>query len=56
MRKKGSSGIKNNLIEYYDLLAEDYNSRWVTLVDNQYKVIKLRRGVNFLFFLYVENL
>lgn len=47
MRKKYASKyyskVKNdlkNLIEYYDLLAEDYNSRWVTFVDNQYKVIK----------------
>jgi trans-aconitate methyltransferase len=40
MRKKGSPGTKNNIIEYYDLLAEDYNSRWVTFVDNQYKVMR----------------
>jgi len=28
------------IVEYYDLLAEDYDSRWVTFVDSQQKVIK----------------
>jgi len=40
MRGKQASKIQKQLVEYYDLLADDYNSRWVNFVDNQYKVIK----------------
>ncbi len=39
MAKKVVPNTKH-LVEYYDLLADDYNSRWVNFVDNQYKVVK----------------